>query len=117
MRSDQATDLTAPPQPPAAPPRDEPLGGGSADMQPPGPVDGQGQPESLGAASVARITADVMDSVSQQLSLTGFELSRFGARLSDARDRLTLSQITDQLDVAIAEVRRLALIAKRAAES
>ncbi len=115
MPSEQA-DLSASPRSPAEPAG---LRGGaeSADVRLPESTDGESRPEDMGEASIARITVEVMDSVSQQLSLAGFQLVRFGGGLSNARDLLTLSQIADQLDVAIAEIRRLALIARRAAEN
>jgi hypothetical protein len=52
---------------------------------------------------------DVLDRLSQRLTMAGLRLASLRRRLASVEDRMMLIQASDDLDEAIAEVRRLAL--------
>lgn len=52
---------------------------------------------------------EVLDRLSQRLTMAGLRLASLRRRLAGVEDRMMLIQASDDLDEAIAEVRRLAL--------
>lgn len=52
---------------------------------------------------------DVLDRLGQRLTMAGLRLASLRRRLASVEDRMMLIQASDDLDEAIAEVRRLAL--------
>ena len=70
-----------------------------------------GDPEQarMGAAVEPPFGVDVLDRLSQRLTMAGLRLASLRRRLAGVEDRMMLIQASDDLDEAIAEVRRLAL--------
>jgi hypothetical protein len=69
------------------------------------------------AGAVAAVfTMDNLDRLTQRLSMAGLRLASLRRRLAGVEDRIMLIQASDDLDEAIAEVRRIALMARQAAQ-
>jgi signal transduction histidine kinase len=55
---------------------------------------------------------ETLDRLSQRLTMAGLRLASLRRRLAGVEDRMMLIQASDDLDEAIAEVRRIALSAR-----
>jgi hypothetical protein len=55
---------------------------------------------------------ETLDRLSQRLTMAGLRLASLRRRLADVEDRMMLIEASDDLDEAIADVRRLALSAR-----
>jgi hypothetical protein len=76
-------------------------------------VPGTGQDTAQPTAPDRLVDVDVLDRLSQRLAAAGLRLASLRRSLAGVEDRLMLVQASDELDEAIAEVRRLALAARR----
>ncbi len=85
-------------------PADHPLGQ-EADITGPGGT----RPGGAGDGGEGPFTVDALDRLSQRLAMAGLRLASLRRRLAGVEDRMMLIQASDDLDEAIAEVRRLAL--------
>ena len=66
-------------------------------------------PDGSGRAAGLASAVDVLDRLGQLLAMAGLRLVSVRRRLDGAEDKMTLTWASDDLDEAIAEVRRLAL--------
>lgn len=62
-----------------------------------------------GAGGGGPFAVDALDRLSQRLAMAGLRLASLRRRLAGVEDRMMLIQASDDLDEAVAEVRRLAL--------
>jgi hypothetical protein len=66
-------------------------------------------PDGPGGAAGPASAVDVLDRLGQLLAMAGLRLAGVRRRLDSAEDTMMLTRASDDLDEAIAEVRRLAL--------
>jgi hypothetical protein len=100
---DDARSVTRLPDTPTMP-ADHSLGQ-EADITRPGGT----RPGGFGDGGEGPFTVDALDRLSQRLAMAGLRLASLRRRLAGVEDRMMLIQASDDLDEAIAEVRRLAL--------
>ncbi|SRR6266700_2126007 len=79
---------------------------------PPGRRLSRGEPQAESDPAPRPGAGQALDEVTQILSVTGLRLVRLCARLESADDKLTLGEACDDLDEAIAALRRFALAAQ-----
>ncbi len=81
---------------------------GLAAADPPAGPGGAGADDSA-QGTAPPVGVEVLERLSQRLTMAGLRLASLRRRLAGVEDRMMLIQASDDLDEAIAEVRRLAL--------